>query len=151
RSTWLAGTRLHNFHRRNSWVWPLVLVDRPLLHGPRCTIRPAASGVRRDFERVVAWRPYDPKVDCWWAARDLRRRHYTSKTDRSTNLNPEVASCRLPGLAQSGHSCLHCTCPLSGVKRTSPRHRKMSTLDPKRTLSPCARLGRHLSLTLGRQ
>src|SRR5262249_4149056 len=134
RSTWLAGTRLHNFHRRNSWVWPLVLVDRPLLHGPRCTIRPAASGVRRDFERVVPWRPYDPKVDCWWAARDLRRRHYTSKTDRSTNLNPEVASCRLPGLAQSGHSCLHCTCPLSGVKRTCRFALHMSAFDPKRTL-----------------
>lgn len=52
--------RLHNFHRRNCWVWPLVLADRPLLHRPRRTIRPAASGVRLDFERVVPWRPYDP-------------------------------------------------------------------------------------------
>ena len=85
--TWLASTRLHNFHRRNCWVWPLVLADRPLLHGPRRTIRPAASGVRLDFERVVPWRPHDAKVDCRWAARDLRRRHYASKTERSTNLN----------------------------------------------------------------
>jgi hypothetical protein len=27
------------------------------------------------------------KVDCWWAARDLRRRHCTNKTGRSINLN----------------------------------------------------------------
>jgi hypothetical protein len=53
-----------------------------LLHGPRRTIRPAASGVRPDFERVVPWRPCDPKVDCRWAAHDLRRRHYTSKIER---------------------------------------------------------------------
>jgi len=39
--------------------------------------------------------PHDPKVDCRWAARDLRRRHYTSKTERSTNLNLEVASWQL--------------------------------------------------------
>src|SRR5262249_24075783 len=26
-----------------------------------------------------------------WAARDLRRRHYTSKTERSTNLNPDAS------------------------------------------------------------
>ena len=77
------------------------LADRPLLHGPRRTIRPAASSVRLDFERVVPWRPYDPKVDCRWAARDLRRRRYTSKIDRSTNLNLEVASWRLPSLADS--------------------------------------------------
>jgi len=64
----------------------LVLADRPLLHGPRRTIRPAASGVRLDFERVVPWRPCDPKVDFRWAAHDLRRRHYTSKIERSTNL-----------------------------------------------------------------
>src|SRR5580704_15761863 len=75
--------------------------DRPLLHGPRRTIRPAASSVRLDFERVVPWRSYDPKVDSRWAARDLRRRHYTSKIDRSTNLNSEVASWRLPSLARS--------------------------------------------------
>src|SRR5580692_1947630 len=61
---------------------------------------PAASGVRLDFERVVPWRPYDPKVDCRWAARDLRRRHYTSKIARSTNLKLEVASWRLPLLAR---------------------------------------------------
>ncbi len=29
----------------------------------------------------------DLKADCRWTARDLRRRHYTSKTERSTNLN----------------------------------------------------------------
>jgi hypothetical protein len=88
----LAGTRLYNFHRRNCWFWPLVLADRPLLHGPRRTIRPAASGVRLDFERVVPWRPYDHKVDCRWAARDFRRRHYTSKIDRPTNLMRETNS-----------------------------------------------------------
>jgi hypothetical protein len=31
----------------------LVLPDRPLHHGSRGTIRPAASGLRPDFERVV--------------------------------------------------------------------------------------------------
>jgi hypothetical protein len=115
----LAGTRLHNFHRRNCWVWPLVLADRPLLHGPRRTIRPAASGVRVDFERVVPWRPYDPKVDCRWAARDLRRRHYASKIERSTNLNLEVASWRLPSLALFGHGATPDLCPLCATRRTS--------------------------------
>src|SRR5262249_46075400 len=105
--------------RRNSWVWPLVLVDRPLLHGPRCTIRPAASGVRRDFECVVSWRPYDPKVDCWWAARDLRRRYHTSKIDRSTNSNLEVASWRLPSLAHLRHGGTKLHCPLLAKLRTS--------------------------------
>jgi hypothetical protein len=118
----LAGTRLHNFHRRNCWVWPLVLADRPLLHGPRRTIRPAASGVRLDFERVVPWRPYDPKVDCRWAARDLRRRHYTSKIDRSTNLNLEVASWRLP-MAHFGHGAMSDLSPLCASKRMSANGR----------------------------
>src|SRR5207248_7717562 len=103
--TWLAGTRLHNFHRRNCWVWPLVLADRPLLDGPRRTLRPAASGVRLYFERVVPRRPRDPKVDCRWVARDLRRRHYTSKTERSTNLNLEVASWQLLSLARRSFRC----------------------------------------------
>jgi O-acetylserine/cysteine efflux transporter len=67
------------------WFWLIA----------RCSmrdLRPATSGVRLDFERVVPWRPHDPKVDYRWAVRDLPRRHYTSKTERSTNLNPEVAS-----------------------------------------------------------
>ena len=83
----MAGTRLHDFHRGNCWVWPLVLADRPLLNGARRTLRSAASGVRLDFERVVPWRSHDPKVDRRWAARDLRRRHYTGKTERSISLN----------------------------------------------------------------
>src|SRR5882672_10286836 len=74
-----------------------------MLHGPRRTLRSTASGVRLDFERVVPWRPHDPKVDCRWAARDIRSRHYASKTERPTNLNPEVASWRLSGLALFGH------------------------------------------------
>ena len=86
-------------HRRNYWLWPLVLADRPLLHGPRRALRSAASGVRLDFERVVPWRPHDPKFDCWRAARDLWRCHYTSKTEGSTKLSPELASWRLPSLA----------------------------------------------------
>ena len=36
-------------------------------------------------------------------------------------------------MAQSGHTALHCTCPLSGVKRTSPSALHMSAFDPKRT------------------
>src|SRR5262249_5885986 len=36
-------------------------------------------------------------------------------------------------LALSGHRCLHCTCLLSGVKRTSLFATHMSALDPKRT------------------
>ena len=46
---------------------------------------------------------------------------------------PETAC---PLMAQSGHDVLHCECPLSGVKRTSLLHRKMSANDPKRTLRP---------------
>src|SRR3954470_23851145 len=82
--TWLAGTRLHDFHRRNCRVWPLVLADRTLLHGPRRTLRSAASGFRLDVERVVPWRTHDPKVDDRRAARDLRRRPDTVKTERLT-------------------------------------------------------------------
>src|SRR5262245_57458917 len=40
---------------------------------------------------------------------------------------------RCPLLAQSGHSKLHRTCPLSGVKRTSVSALQMSAFDPKRT------------------
>ena len=40
-----------------------------------------------------------------------------------------------PLLAQSGHRLLHCTCPLSGVKRTSTCAPHMSAFDPKRTLA----------------
>jgi hypothetical protein len=42
-----------------------------------------------DFERVVPWRP----------ARDLRGRHYTSKTERPINLNPGGRVVARPGLA----------------------------------------------------
>jgi hypothetical protein len=41
-----------------------------------------------------------------------------------------------PLLAQSRHELVHRTCPLSGVKRTSLGHRRMSALDPKRTCRP---------------
>src|SRR5262245_25654163 len=40
-----------------------------------------------------------------------------------------------PLLAQSGHSLVHCTCPLSGVKRTWVSAVHMSAFDPKRTSS----------------
>src|SRR5262249_54088504 len=36
--------------------------------------------------------------------------------------------------AQSGHSLVHCTCPLLGVKRTCRLPCEMSPIDPKRTL-----------------
>src|SRR5262245_64779812 len=36
-------------------------------------------------------------------------------------------------MAHSGHRLLHCTCPLSGVKRTCPFALHMSAYDPKRT------------------
>ena len=39
-----------------------------------------------------------------------------------------------PLLALSGHTELHCTCPLSGVKQTSQWTAAMSAYDPKRTL-----------------
>ena len=81
----------------NRRVRTLVLADRPMLHGPRRALRSAASGVRLDFERAVPWRSHDPKVDCRWAAGDLRSRHYTNKTVRSTHLSPEVKSWRHPG------------------------------------------------------
>ena len=42
---------------------------------------------------------------------------------------------RCPLLAQSGHAELHCTCPLSGAKRTWLLAVRMSAFDPKRTLS----------------
>ena len=38
-----------------------------------------------------------------------------------------------PLLAQSGHTELHCTCPLLGVKQTSPSALHISAFDPKRT------------------
>jgi hypothetical protein len=38
-----------------------------------------------------------------------------------------------PLLALSGHAELHCTCPLSGVKRTFLFALQMSAFDPKRT------------------
>ena len=38
-----------------------------------------------------------------------------------------------PLLAQSGHTELHCTCPLLGVKRTWAGAVQMSAFDPKRT------------------
>src|SRR5205807_7648448 len=101
-----------------------------MLHGPRRTIRPAASGVRLDFERVVPWRPYDPKVDCRWAARDLRRRHYTSKIDRPTNLNLEVASWRLPGLALFGPHVMSDLSPECAPKRTSADHSEIYGFTP---------------------
>ena len=41
---------------------------------------------------------------------------------------------RCPLLAQSGHRLVHCTCPLSGVKRTCRVALHMSAFDPKRTL-----------------
>jgi len=43
------------------------------------------------------------------------------------------AACTCLLLAQSGHSFLHRTCPLSVVKRTSPFALHMSAFDPKRT------------------
>ena len=45
-----------------------------------------------------------------------------------------AANARCPLLVQSRHSKLGRTCPLSGVKRTSLPHRKMSAYDPKRTI-----------------
>ena len=44
-----------------------------------------------------------------------------------------MAEC--PLLAQSGHTELHCTCPLSGVKRTWLFAAQMSAFDPNRTSS----------------
>src|SRR5262249_34307250 len=38
-----------------------------------------------------------------------------------------------PFLAQSGHPLVHCTCLLSGVKRTCRFAVQMSAFDPKRT------------------
>ena len=38
-----------------------------------------------------------------------------------------------PLSAQSGHTKLHCTCPLLGVKRTCLFALQMSAYDPKRT------------------
>ena len=38
-----------------------------------------------------------------------------------------------PLLAQSRHGRVHCTCPLSGVKRTCLFALQMSAYDPKRT------------------
>jgi len=43
-------------------------------------------------------------------------------------------------VALSGHTELHCTCLLSGVKRTCRFALQMSAFDPKRT---SAGLGRH--------
>src|SRR5260221_8246932 len=51
---------------------------------------------------------------------------------RSSSSNSSSVSLR-PLLAQSGHAELHCTCPLSGVKRTCLFTLQMSANDPKRT------------------
>jgi hypothetical protein len=51
-----------------------------------------------------------------------------------------------PLLAPSGHRCLHCEYPLSGVKRTSPIAVQMSANDPKRTLICCGRRFKALSI-----
>src|SRR5262245_8139744 len=40
---------------------------------------------------------------------------------------------RCPLMAQSGHRCVHCTCPLSGVKRTSVGGASMSANGPPDT------------------
>src|ERR1700684_1794666 len=93
RSAWLAGAGLHHFHRRNCRLRPLVLADRALLHGPGRTLRPAASGVRVDFERVVPWRPRDSEIDYRWIARDLRRRGYADETGRAAVFNLEAGRC----------------------------------------------------------
>jgi len=50
---------------------------------------------------------------------------------RSTRKPRGVEPC--PLLAQSGHSLVHCTCPLSGVKRTWASALHMSAFDSKRT------------------
>ena len=49
----------------------------------------------------------------------------------AASLLPNTTRC--PLLAQSGHAELHCTCPLSGVKRTCRFALQMSAFDPKRT------------------
>jgi hypothetical protein len=46
-----------------------------------------------------------------------------------------------PLLAQSGHSPLHRTCPLLGVKRTCRVALHMSAFDPKRTLRAILSVG----------
>jgi hypothetical protein len=43
-------------------IFGAVLADRPLFHGPRRTIRPAASGVRLDFERLFLGDRMTPKL-----------------------------------------------------------------------------------------
>src|SRR5262249_29690262 len=51
---------------------------------------------------------------------------------------------RCPLLAQSRHRLVHCTCPLSGVKRTCLFALHLSAFDPKRTLtSSSASLSRY--------
>src|SRR5947208_3243097 len=69
-----------------AFVGVVVLAAEPGLSAN--TLRSAASGVRLDVERVVPWRARNPKVDRRWTARDLRRRHDTSKTERPVNLKP---------------------------------------------------------------
>jgi hypothetical protein len=46
-----------------------------------------------------------------------------------------VSSQKSSLLALSEHTELHCTCPLSGAKRTYLGHRRMSANDPKRMRS----------------
>src|SRR5262249_42866033 len=44
-----------------------------------------------------------------------------------------VSTLAMSAFGESGHPPLHCTCPLSGVKRTSSLAPHMSAFDPKRT------------------
>ena len=53
-----------------------------------------------------------------------------------TNLRLSGTSLLCPLLAQSRHTYLHCTCLLSGVKRTWLPHRKMSAKLPISALMP---------------
>ena len=47
--------------------------------------------------------------------------HASSYRLASRPRSSEIEKCRCPLLAQSGHKLVHCTCPLSGVKRTFMR------------------------------
>jgi hypothetical protein len=53
--------------------------------------------------------------------------------DRGDRVEAHLLRCMSPLMAQSGHTELHCKCPLLGVKQTCLFALQMSACDPTRT------------------
>jgi len=86
--------------------------------------------------RALIWRCHPDPLGALAGGRNeghppFRNRRRATSASLLKRHAPVYRTCLL--LALSGHAKLHCTCPLSGVKRTSRRRMTMSDFDPKRT------------------